>query len=65
MSQNAKQSSLQFRRCATKGPFGLADVDDADVGCVLCVRLFGFLVCSCTFKMEAFTWPFMAVTGGR
>ena len=48
-------------------PFGFADVDDVDVdvGCVLCVRLFGFLVCSSTFKMETFTWPFMAVTGGR
>ena len=60
---------LSSHPCSSEGvlllPFGLADVDDVDVGCVLCVRFFGLLLCLCTFKMEAFTWPFMAVAGGR
>ena len=29
--------------CVLLLPFGLADVGDVDVGCVLCVRLFVFL----------------------
>ena len=39
---------LSSHPCSSEGvlllPFGLADVDDVDVGCVLCVRLFVFFV---------------------
>ena len=68
MSQNAKQLSLQIRRCATPSYF--LRLYAVALYCVAVETAPLFVLCHNAFfsdsaKIEAFTWPFMAVICGR